>query len=190
MSAAVAVAQVLGADIPAGDLDGLCRAVWRRVGREVQMHGQEQPWVWPILEERKRKVLLGQTMVGGYVSTRAQHEALMAQFETDVRGLLALPAERFAYCVRANATSPAGFSHDFELQRQREDQALHQAPALPRVQPRELLARLAGAGVIVQAIDGNLHVQPAELLSEADRAALTGNKAAILEALAMPAAVI
>ncbi len=190
MIAAIAVAPEPGADIPAGDLDGLCRAVWRRVGREVQMHGQEQSWVWPILEERKRKALLGQTMVGGCVFTRAQHEILIAQFETDVRGLLALPAERFAYCVRANATSPAGFSHNFEIQRHREEQALHSAPALPRVQPRELLARLAGAGVIVQAIDGNLHVQPAELLSEADRAALLANKPDIIAALAAPAAVI
>lgn len=190
MSAAVSEA-VPGAEIPAGDLDGLCRAVWKRVGREVQLHGQEAPWVWPILEERRRKVLQGQTMIGGTVFTRGQHEALIAAFETDMRGLLACTAERFAYCVRANATSPAGRSHDFELQRHRQEQELHSATVgLPRVQPRELLARLANAGVIVQAIDGNLHVQPAELLSEADRGALTASKAAILDHLARPAEVI
>lgn len=184
------VAPVPGSEIPAGDLDGLCRAVWRRVGREVQLHGQDQPWVWPILQERLHKTRLGLTMLGGAVHSRAQHEELVRQFEEDVQGLLASTAEQFAFCVRANATSPAGHSHNFELARHREV-AMISTATLPRVQPMELVLSLKQRDITVTVdTNGNLNVTPANMLGEADRSVLLANKAAIVAALAAPAEVI
>jgi hypothetical protein len=189
VSAAISV-RMPGADIPAGDLHGLCRAVWGRIGREIQLHGQDAPWVWPILNDRLHRALQGANTFGVTMPTRDAQVQLLVTFEQDLRDLLAADAARFAFCVRANATNVAGRSI---IQQQAEHAESRSAPfavAMPRVQPRELLTRLASAGVIVQAVDGNLYVQPAELLSEADRSVLVANKAAFLEALARPAEVI
>lgn len=64
------------------------------------------------------------------------------------------------------------------------------APALPRVQPAELVQRFAARGVVIQALDGNLHVTPAEALTVADREVLAAHKSALLAVLAQPAAVV
>ena len=190
MSDIVAVERVLGAEIPAGDLDALCKAVRKRAAWDVYCQHDDREHIFRAVGDRLHRTRNGQTMAGAIVRTEADLIRLHEEFEADLRGLLALPVDRFVQCVQAGATNPNGFNAYHAVDALRQIRLQQTSPALPRVQPRELLARLASAGVLVQAFDGNLHVQPAELLSEADRAALTVNKAAILEALVRPAEVI
>lgn len=179
-----------GANIPAGDLDGLRRAVCRRAGQEVLFQNNDAPHMFPAVDQRLQQALNGRTETGQAITNNASMIRLFEDLEADLRGLLALPADEFRRCVLARATNPRGFNANHGIQAEQQARIQAMAPPMPRIQPRELLARLASAGVIVQALDGNLHVQPAELLSEADRSALAANKAALLEALSAPATVI
>jgi hypothetical protein len=60
----------------------------------------------------------------------------------------------------------------------------------PRMTAGELVQRFAARGVLVVALDGNLHVSSADALSAADRAVLLEQKAGILTALAVVSEVI
>ena len=70
-------------------------------------------------------------------------------------------------------------------------EALAQQNALrPRVSPGELIQNFAARGIMIRDVDGALHVQPADRLTEADRAVLLENKPGILVALARPGAIL
>lgn len=184
-------AAMLGAGIAAGDLDGLCRAVWGRIGREIRGDNSDQPWVWPILNERLDRARQGMDHVGGVMRTRDAQIGLLTTFEADLRGLLAADAQRFAYCVRSNATNVNGYSIMQEKAAFDAQRVAAQAPQIPRVQPMELVLHLRQRGITITAdADGNLQVSPAGMLGEAERAALVANKPAILEVLVRPAVVI
>lgn len=185
------VAPVPGSEIPAGDLDGLCRAVWGRIGREIYMHGSDQPWVWPALNERLFGARRGMDTLGRVMPTREAQQQLLVKLERDLRDLLAADAQRFAYCVRGNATNVAGFSVIHEQAELAQNRAAAHVVARPRVQPIELLSALMQRGITITAdTNGNLNVTPANMLGAADRSVLLANKAAIVAALAVPAEVI
>ncbi len=182
---------VPGSEISAGDLDALCRAVWGRIGREVYLHNSDQPWVWPALNERLFAARRGMDTLGRAMPTREAQEQLLVKLERDLRDLLAADAQRFAYCVRGNATNVAGFSVLHEQAELTQNRAAAHVVARPRVQPMELVLSLKQRGITVTVdSSGNLKVTPANMLGEADRSALLANKVAIVAALAVPAEVI
>ncbi len=61
----------------------------------------------------------------------------------------------------------------------------------PKITPAEMVMTFASRGItITGGPDGNLHITPANRLSEADRQLLLGHKAGILEALTAAAEII
>jgi len=190
VSAAEAVALVLGADIPAGNLDALCRAVWRRIGEQMHLHNQAEPWVWPILNERLHRVRQGLSMTDQRPMPGARAQ-LLETFEADLRGLLAADLERFAYCVRNDATNVEGRSIVNEIALYAQIGAAAPFIERPRVQPLEFVQTLRGRGIVI-AVDaaGDLHVTPGDMLRDEDRTVLVEHKAAFVEALSAPAVVL
>ena len=148
MSAAVAVP---GAKISAGDLDALCKAVRKRAAWDVYYQHDDREHIFRAVGDRLLRTRNGQTVAGAIVRNEADLIRLHEEFEADLRGLLALPVDMFVQCVRSGATTPTGFNAHHAVDALRQIRVQQTSPALPRVQPRELLARLAAAGVLVQA---------------------------------------
>ena len=188
------VQQLPAPEFAPGDLDGLVRFVRKRIAWELRFQHDDRPHIFPLLGDRLVRVREGVTMAGRPVPSQAGIEAQFRDFEADLRELTTAPTETLAAMVRLGATSARCRPHGSEVRDAADAAGLARAAALaglmPRVQPGELVARFAARGVVVQAIDGSLHVTPADALTAADLDVLRAHKPAILEALDRPAAVV
>ena len=124
----------------------------------------------------------------------------LAQLKDDCMEILAMPDSRVRIMAMNRANNPSGNSVSMQLaareaaqvQANRAAEMAQNMSAIgrPRVSPAELVQQFAARGVVIQAKGGDLHVTPADALTDADRAVLAENKASILAALNRPAAII
>lgn len=126
-----------------------------------------------------------------YDVVRARRQSReMQELAADLEAIIAAPTEA-CRAMWFRGAERIGGNNPLTERIMAEQAALVQQNAMrPQEHPVELVRRLASRGVMVQAADGDLHVSPAEMLSDADREVLVNNKAAILAALARPAAVL
>lgn len=171
-------------EIAPGDLDGLHRAVQRRIGAELFLHVSDL--AYRPLEARLRAVQAGLSSF--------DPAADRAAMESDLRELLTVPTETLRRMVQNEALNakcvPKAFAQSQALMQVAEHHRNLQEISRPKLSPADLIGHFATRGVMIRAKNGNLHVSPAAALSEADRALLLANKPAILEALSAAVAVI
>ena len=164
-----APAPVLGSEIEAGNLEGLCRAVWKRIAAEVLGQADDREHVHFPLKVRLDRVRRGFTIYGH----RQPMDRLAADFEADLRAMLNASKLQLQGIVSMKAVSMSGQSPTSHLAALAQaETAQRNAAGMPRVQPAELLARFASQGVVIQALDGNLHVTPGDALTAVDREVL------------------
>ncbi len=119
----------------------------------------------------------------------------LAALEADLKELLDAPEDVLRRMAFQGATSARCIPPVTEAmlrtqavadQQRRYNESLH-----PRVSPAELVEQFASRGIVIEAgADGNLHVKPADRLTDADRRVLVANKPGIIQALPVPAVVI
>ena len=177
---------------PAGtSADELFRLVRKRISWDLNYSNDDRLTVYHPLIERQHRLAMGVDMRNIPRVTRESLQALHDEFEVDLRAMLATDVESLRRMVMHGATRVGGISACDERAAAIQGMAaMTNARNLPRVQPSEVVQRFAARGVIVQALDGNLHVTPADVLTEADLGVLREHKAALLAVLARPAAVV
>ena len=123
-----------------------------------------------------------------------QHGPGAALLEADLRELLACPEEALLRMVRMEADSlrcaPPSFIAHQRVVAVSEEHRRTQEGMRPRVSPGELVGQFAARGVSIRAVGADLHVTPADGLSEADRDVLRTYKAGIVAALASDQAAV
>ncbi len=165
---------------PTRELGELHRQVQQRIA--LLLYGRSHDGIYAPLTQRFHRVQRGVLDNGTVSRTPAAQRAAL---EADLRELLDAPEDVLRRMVFHKATSarcqPPGAAETLRNIAAAETERQQREAMRPKLSPAELVQHFASRGITIEAgADGNLHVRPANLLSDADRRVLAEQKPSVL----------